>query len=111
MRERERHRAQPMEHPQHREARPDRVSRLDADHRGHPALRVDGLQPGAVVDERHVIGVLADEPLDQVDLLKGDLDGVLVLAAAGRVSDPQLELKRNKIMFWEAEIDVLADVL
>ena len=37
-----------------------------------------------------VLAVLGHEPLDEVYLLEGDLDGVLVLGAAGGVGHPQL---------------------
>ena len=43
-----------------------------------------------------VVRVLVDEPLDEVDLLQGDLHRVLVLGAARRVRDPELEGSRKE---------------
>ena len=42
-------------------------------------------------DKLKVVLVLLDEPFDEVDLLEGDLDRVLVLGSAGRVGNPQLK--------------------
>ena len=96
MREREADRAEPLEHPEHPEAGADRVSGLDGDEAGDPALGV-GLHEGdGVVDEGQVGGVLHDEPLDEVDLLERDLHGVAVLGAAGSVRHPQLERGEKK---------------
>ena len=37
-----------------------------------------------------MLAVVGHQPLDQVDLLQGDLHGVLVLGPTGRVGHPQL---------------------
>jgi hypothetical protein len=47
------------------------------------------------LDELELLRVGLDEPLDQVDLLQGDLHGVLVLGPAGRVRHPQLQTQHN----------------
>ena len=83
---------QPVEHPEDGEAGADGVARLDADEAGYPALGVRLEEGGRVVGEAHVVRVLCDEALDQVDLLQGHLNRVLVLRAARRVGHPQLQV-------------------
>ena len=110
MRERERPGAQPVEHPQHGQARADRVARLHRDEAGDLVLavglnnvyntkpvlltRLENLVFGLTVcglDEHELVRVGFGEPLDKVDLLQGHLHGVLVLGPARGVSHPQLE--------------------
>ena len=62
-----------MEHPQYGKAGADGVARLDTDEAGHLAVRVRLEEGRRVVGEAHVVRVLGDESLDQVDLLQGDL--------------------------------------
>ena len=80
-----------MEHPEDGEAGADGVAWLDADEAGHPALGVRLEESRRVVGEPHVIRVLGHEALYQVDLLEGDLHGVLVLRTTGGVGHPQLQ--------------------
>ena len=62
-----------MEHPQDGKAGANGVARLDADEAGHLAVGVRLEEGRGVVGEAHVVRVLGDEALDQVDLLQGDL--------------------------------------
>ncbi len=106
MRERERPRAQSVEHPEHGEAGADRVARLHRDVardlaggvrgknvciKGHYKAHFNTLRYFITVcrfDELQLVWIGLGEPLDQVDLLERDLHGVLVLAAARRVRNP-----------------------
>ena len=44
-------------------------------------------------------GILVDEPLDEIDLLQGDLNGVLVLGTTGGVGNPELHHGENGTHF------------
>ena len=49
----------------------------------------------ALRSHRQVSGILVDEPLDEIDLLQGDLNGVLVLGTTGGVGNPELHHGEN----------------
>ncbi len=51
------------------------------------------------LDQPELVAVRLGQPLDEVDLLQGDLDGVLVLGSARGVRHPQLRMGERFIEY------------
>ncbi len=85
-----------MKHPEHAEARTDRVAGLNGDHAGNATFGDGRVDVAAIEYEFEMLRVRLHESLDQVDLLESHLNGVLVLRAARSVSHPQLSRQKEK---------------
>ncbi len=81
-----------MEHPEHGQAGADGVPGLHRNQAGDAAAGVGLHDLVRGLDQLQLSAVRLRQPLDQVDLLQGQLHRVLVLGTARGVGNPQLRV-------------------